>query len=165
MTTGRGSLREYRARRDFSKTREPPGANPVAARHRFVVQKHAARRLHYDFRLELDGVLKSWAVTKEPSLDPRIKRLAVQVEDHPVAYADFEGTIPAGQYGAGTVRRWDSGTWQPLGDPHDGLRDGKLKFILDGSRLHGAWHLVRMRPRIGDRRENWLLIKSRDRPA
>ena len=131
-----------------------------------VVQKHAARRLHYDFRLELDGVLKSWAVTKGPSLDPADKRLAVHVEDHPLAYGSFEGTIPAGQYGAGTVMVWERGTWEPVGDPHKGFAEGKLKFILHGQRLKGGWTLVRMRGRAQEEgRDNWLLIKERDEYA
>jgi len=163
MTTGADALGEYRARRDFAKTPEPSGARRGGADGGiYVVQKHAARRLHYDFRLELDGVLKSWAVTKEPSRDPRIKRLAVRVEDHPLAYAYFEGTIPAGHYGAGTVRLWDSGRWTPDGDARMGLRRGALRFHLDGPRLRGMWHLVRMRRRPGQTRENWLLIKGRE---
>ena len=109
----------------------------------FVVQKHAARRLHYDFRLELDGVMKSWAVTKGPSLDPRVRRLAVHVEDHPIEYSDFEGTISQGQYGGGTVMIWDRGTWEPAGDPARGYRDGKLGFRLNGHRLKGDWALVK----------------------
>jgi bifunctional non-homologous end joining protein LigD len=157
------ALREYKSKRDFAKTREPSGARRDGADCGiYVVQKHAARRLHYDFRLELDGVLKSWAVTKAPSRDPRIKRLAVRVEDHPLAYARFEGTIPAGQYGAGTVRLWDSGRWTPDGDARAGLRKGALRFHLDGPRLRGTWHLVRMRRRPGEARENWLLIKGRE---
>jgi len=130
------------------------------------VQKHAARRLHYDFRLELDGVLKSWAVTRGPSLDPADKRLAVHVEDHPLAYGSFEGTIPAGQYGAGTVMVWDQGTWEPVGDPRKGYGEGKLKFILHGRHLKGGWTLVRMRGRAQEEgRDNWLLIKERDEYA
>ena len=130
------------------------------------MQKHAARRLHYDFRLELDGVLKSWAVTRGPSLDPADKRLAVHVEDHPLAYGGFEGTIPAGQYGAGTVMVWDRGTWEPVGDPRKAYAEGKLKFILHGQRLKGGWTLVRMRGRAQEEaRDNWLLIKERDEHA
>ncbi|MGE0847521.1 MAG: DNA ligase D, partial [Flavobacteriaceae bacterium] len=161
-------LEEYRERRDFSRTAEPA---PGRARRRgkgplsFVVQKHDATRLHYDFRLEWDGVLKSWAVTRGPSDDPRDKRLAVRTEDHPLAYGDFEGTIPKGQYGGGTVMLWDRGTWEPEGDPAEGLRDGKLAFTLDGRRLKGRWSLVRVKPRRGEKRENWLLIKADDRHA
>ncbi len=135
----------------------------------YVVQKHAATRLHYDFRLELDGTLKSWAVPKGPSLDPSQKRLAVHVEDHPLDYASFEGVIPPKQYGAGTVLIWDRGVWTPQGNPRDGYRQGVLKFRLDGEKLHGAWTLVRMHSRKGDARdngkENWLLIKERDEDA
>ena len=166
---GRDSLGTYRAKRDFSRTAEPSGKASVASspRLRFVVQKHDATRLHFDFRLELDGVFKSWAVTRGPSLDPAVKRLAVEVEDHPLDYGDFEGTIPEGQYGGGTVQLWDRGTWTPVGDPHDGLRKGDLKFDLDGERLHGSWVLVRMRhDREGKKgRNNWLLIKHRDAAA
>ena len=132
---------------------------------RFVIQKHAATRLHYDFRLELDGVFKSWAVTRGPSVNPRDKRLAVEVEDHPLDYGDFEGTIPKGQYGGGTVELWDRGYWTPEGDqsPEEALKAGNLKFKLDGERLHGSWVLVRMKTdRNGSKRNNWLLIKHRD---
>src|ERR1700723_2515712 len=155
------ALSTYRAKRDFSKTAEPSGRTRAApsARLRFVIKKHAARRLHYDLRLELDGVLKSWAITRGPSLDPAEKRLAVRVEDHPLDYAKFEGRIPAGNYGAGTVLLWDQGTWEPVGDPHEGLRDGKLVLQLHGERLHGKWALVRFHGRQNPKRENWLLIK------
>jgi bifunctional non-homologous end joining protein LigD len=131
---------------------------------RFVIQKHAARHLHYDLRLELDGVFKSWAVTREPSLDPRVKRLAVEVEDHPLDYGDFEGTIPHGQYGGGTVQLWDRGYWQPEGERSaaEMLRSGTLRFKLDGTRLRGEWVLVRMRNDRNGRRHNWLLIKRHD---
>ena len=162
-------LQHYRAKRDFSITSEPEGQ--VARRGHalsFVIQKHAARHLHYDFRLELDGTLKSWAVPKGPSLDPADKRMAVHVEDHPLAYGSFEGVIPAGQYGAGTVIVWDRGEWVPLGDPLKGYREGKLKFELRGHKLQGGWTLVRMRGRGQERQEPWLLIKERDdaaRPA
>ncbi|HEY1325597.1 MAG TPA: non-homologous end-joining DNA ligase [Casimicrobiaceae bacterium] len=157
-------LAAYRRKRDFHATPEP---GPRVARRKskgllFVVQRHQARRLHYDFRLELDGVLKSWAVTREPGLTPGDKRLAVHVEDHPVAYADFHGDIPAGHYGAGHVDIWDRGTWKPVGDPHVGLRDGHLDFTLDGERLHGRFVLVRMKGRDGDARDNWLLIPRSD---
>jgi bifunctional non-homologous end joining protein LigD len=160
-------LSVYRAKRDFSKTDEPSGQTRVAPspRLRFVVQKHAARQLHYDFRLELDGVFKSWAVARGPSVDPADKRLAVEVEDHPLDYGDFEGTIPKGQYGGGTVQLWDRGYWTPEGDkmPQEALAGGDLKFTLEGTRLRGSWVLVRMRgDRYGGKRTNWLLIKHRD---
>lgn len=163
-----GSLEKYRRKRDFSVTSEPSGAKArPAAKLSFVVQKHAARRLHYDFRLELDGTLKSWAVPKGPSLDPIDKRMAVQVEDHPLDYGSFEGVIPAGQYGAGTVIVWDRGTWVPTGDPHAGYREGKLKFALQGEKLHGHWTLVRMRAKPDEdaAKPAWLLIKERDEAA
>ena len=162
-----GSLTTYRKKRDFEKTAEPSGKARVAAskERRFVIQKHDASRLHYDFRLEFDGVFKSWAVTRGPSLDPRDKRLAVEVEDHPLDYGDFEGTIPKGQYGGGTVQLWDRGTWQS-DDPEKGFKKGDLKFTLDGDKLHGSWVLVRMRhDRNGGKRTNWLLIKHRDEYA
>lgn len=167
MAKRRSSLATYRAKRDFSKTAEPSGDLKVAAsrRLRFVVQKHAARRLHYDLRLELDGVFKSWAVTKGPSLDPAAKRLAVEVEDHPLEYGDFEGTIAPGQYGAGTVQLWDRGYWEADGTrtPQEMLADGELKFQLAGQRLKGGWVLVRMRKdKYRSKRNNWLLIKHRD---
>ncbi len=155
----------YRRKRKFDVTPEPRGKRARARGNSFVVQKHAARRLHYDFRLELDGVLKSWAVTKGPSLVPGEKRLAVEVEDHPLDYGEFEGTIPKGQYGGGTVMLWDRGCWIPDGDPHTGYKKGHLNFTLEGERLKGRWHLVRMRPRRGDKHENWLLIKAEDAEA
>ncbi|MFA7306532.1 MAG: non-homologous end-joining DNA ligase [Hyphomicrobium sp.] len=163
-------LSEYRAKRDFTKTAEPSGSTAIRpAKHlRFVIQKHDATRLHYDLRLELDGVFKSWAVTKGPSLDPKIKRLAVEVEDHPLDYGDFEGTIPKGQYGGGTVMLWDRGYWAPLGDPtpEQQLRKGDLKFVLVGDKLEGSWVLVRIKnDRAGNKRTNWLLIKHRDQVA
>ncbi len=163
-------LAPYRRKRDFTKTAEPSDHSAVAPsnRLRFVIQKHDARRLHYDLRLELDGVFKSWAVTKGPSLDPRDKRLAVEVEDHPLAYGDFEGTIPHGQYGGGTVQLWDRGYWEPEGttSPQQALEGGELKFVLHGERLHGSWVLVRMKhDRTHSRRTNWLLIKHRDEAA
>ena len=164
------ALAAYRRLRDFGATPEPEG-NDVGARSRrsgalsFVVQKHAARHLHYDFRLELDGTLKSWAVPKGPSLDPADKRMAVQVEDHPLTYADFEGDIPPGHYGAGHVIVWDRGEWTPQGDPHAGYRDGKLEFELKGAKLRGRWALVRMRRRDGERQDAWLLMKERDAHA
>ena len=162
------SLSTYRAKRDFALTAEPAGkvAAAAGAGLRFVIQRHDATRLHYDFRLELDGVFKSWAVTRGPSLDPHDKRLAVEVEDHPLDYGDFEGTIPKGQYGGGTVQLWDRGIWIPEGDPHEGLKRGDLKFRLEGERLGGSWVLVRMRwDKKGGKRTNWLLIKHRDTAA
>jgi bifunctional non-homologous end joining protein LigD len=163
----KSALAEYQAKRDFSKTAEPSGRQGIAGAEypRFVVQKHAARRLHYDLRLEHNGVFKSWAVTKGPSLDPRDKRLAVEVEDHPLDYGDFEGTIPEGEYGGGTVMLWDRGFWRPEGDGNvdKDLRKGELKFTLAGRKLRGSWVLVRMRrDREGGNRSNWLLIKHRD---
>ena len=164
------ALSVYRAKRDFSKTEEPSGQAKVAPspRLRFVVQKHAARQLHFDLRLEFDGVFKSWAVARGPSLDPKDKRLAVEVEDHPLDYGDFEGTIPKGEYGGGTVQLWDRGYWSPEGgkSPQEAFDGGDLKFNLDGTRLHGSWVLVRMRgDRYGGKRTNWLLIKHRDASA
>ncbi len=158
------NLSTYRKKRDFEKTAEPSGDAAVAPskRRRFVIQKHDASRLHYDLRLEDDGVFKSWAVTKGPSLDPHDKRLAVEVEDHPLDYGDFEGTIPKGQYGGGTVQLWDRGYWES-DDPKGGYKKGDLKFTLHGDKLHGSWVLVRMRnDRNGGKRTNWLLIKHRD---
>lgn len=132
----------------------------------FVVHKHQASHLHYDFRLEMDGTLKSWAVPKGPSLDPKARRLAVQVEDHPYEYRDFEGVIPEGEYGAGTVMVWDQGRWTPEGDPVDGYAKGSLKFRLDGRKLSGRWALVKMKGRPSDKgKENWLLIKEADKDA
>jgi bifunctional non-homologous end joining protein LigD len=166
------ALEEYNRKRDFRKTPEPSGARAVRGRKAatvplsFVIQKHAARRLHYDFRLELDGVMKSWAVPKGPSLDPAEKRLAVEVEDHPLDYGGFEGIIPKGEYGGGTVLLWDRGTWEPEGpDPQAGFRDGMIKFALHGEKLHGNWMLVRLKRRPRDRGDNWLLIKERDAAA
>jgi bifunctional non-homologous end joining protein LigD len=159
------ALEVYRKKRKFDVTPEPRGRKGPGGGYRYVIQKHAARRLHYDLRLELDGVMKSWAVTRGPSLDPNEKRLAVQVEDHPVEYNTFEGTIPEGEYGGGTVMIWDQGTWSPEGDPHKAFAKGHLVFDLDGEKLHGRWHLVRMRARQGDRHDNWLLIKGKDEEA
>jgi bifunctional non-homologous end joining protein LigD len=156
------SLDTYNEKRDFTRTSEPQGVIAAGEGRRFIVQKHEATRLHYDLRLELDGVLLSWAVTRGPSLDPAEKRLAVRTEDHPTSYAEFEGTIPDGSYGAGTVMLWDRGTWVPHGDPHEGLRTGKLRFDLHGERMRGAWMLIRMR---GAKRENWLLRKIADAEA
>ena len=155
-------LRTYRAKRDFGKTPEPRGAASRKKGYRYVIQKHAATRLHYDLRLELDGVMLSWAVTRGPSLVPGEKRLAIHVEDHPIEYNKFEGTIPKGEYGGGTVMVWDRGTWTPDHDPHKGMKKGHLDFELHGEKLKGHWHLVRMRKRPGERQEPWLLIKSND---
>ncbi len=153
------SLSEYKKKRKFDKTPEPgPQKKRTKSGHLFVVQKHRATQLHYDFRLEADGVLKSWAVPKGPSLDPKVKRLAMQVEDHPVDYAKFEGVIPEGEYGGGTVMVWDYGTYEPEGtdDVSEALREGELKFKLNGEKLKGSWVLVRTRGR------QWLLMKHRD---
>jgi bifunctional non-homologous end joining protein LigD len=161
-------LKIYRQKRDFTRTAEPSGRAAKARRAKalsFVVQKHDARRLHYDFRLELDGVLKSWAVTRGPSTDPADKRLAVRVEDHPLDYGGFEGTIPKGEYGGGTVMLWDEGTWEPIGDPHQGLEKGDLKFRLDGQRMKGEWVLVHMKGRDRSGKQQWLLIKHHDEYA
>ena len=163
----KSALTVYRTKRDFTKTDEPSGEQRVApsARLRFVVQKHAARQLHYDLRLEWEGVFKSWAVTRGPSLNPADKRLAVEVEDHPLDYGDFEGTIPKGEYGGGTVMLWDRGFWIPEGtkSTEDALREGDLKFSLEGDKLKGSWVLVRMHGnKFGGKRTNWLLIKHRD---
>ena len=159
------SLREYRRKRDFQATPEPSGDDhPRGPGWSYVIQKHAASRLHYDFRLELDGVLKSWAVPKGPSFNPAEKRLAVETEDHPIEYGGFEGVIPDGQYGGGAVLLWDRGTWQPRGDPRQGLRDGKLVFTIRGRKLHGGWVLVKLRKgRDGSAKQReWLLFKEKD---
>jgi bifunctional non-homologous end joining protein LigD len=162
-----GALARYNAKRDFQRTAEPAGAparrsnNPNKARLAFVIQKHWASRLHYDFRLELDGVLLSWAVPKGPSYDPADKRMAVHVEDHPLDYAGFEGRIPKGNYGAGTVIVWDTGWWEPVGDPHLGMTQGKLVFQLHGQKLAGLWELVRI-AKPGDKQDQWMLFKKRD---
>ncbi|MEL4374963.1 DNA ligase D [Brucella cytisi] len=155
-------LETYRRKRDFTRTKEPRGKSSRMKGDLFVVQKHDARRLHYDFRLEMDGVLKSWAVTRGPSLVPGEKRLAVHVEDHPLEYGGFEGTIPKGEYGGGTVIVWDTGRWKSIGDPHKQYKKGHLEFELDGEKLKGRWHLVRMHGKPGEKRENWLLIKGED---
>lgn len=158
-------LEEYSRKRDFKKTPEPPPGRIKTRKEglSYLIQKHDATRLHYDFRLELDGVLLSWAVTKGPSLNPVDKRLAVRTEDHPLSYGTFEGTIPQGEYGGGTVMMWDEGTWEPKGDPRAGLEKGHLSFALHGERLKGGWGLIRMR---GDgKRENWLLVKENDGEA
>lgn len=159
-------LAEYNRKRDFAKTAEPAGKRGKAGGNSFVVQKHAATRLHWDFRLEVDGVLKSWAVTKGPSADPDDKRLAVRTEDHPLSYGAFEGGIPRGEYGGGTVMLWDRGTWAPIaGKSAKDIEDGHLHFTLDGERMKGEWLLVRMKPRPGEKRENWLLRKVSDAHA
>src|SRR6202008_945844 len=163
----RMGLTEYRRKRDFRSTAEPPGEErPSGTDLSFVVRKHAASHLHYDFRLELDGVLLSWAVPKGPSLDPAVKRLAVHVEDHPLEYADFEGVIPEPEYGAGTVLVWDRGTWIPRGDPNEAYMHGHLDFELKGKKLHGGWSLLRTPAgRYGGRRESWLLVQDDERFA
>ena len=156
-------LAQYNKKRDFKLTPEPAGKVAKGGGNRFIVQKHDATRLHYDFRLEVDGVLKSWAVTKGPSANPDDKRLAVRTEDHPMAYADFEGVIPKGEYGGGSVMLWDRGTWAPVaGKSAKDLEKGHLHFTLDGERMKGEWLLVRMKPRAGEKRENWLLRKIDD---
>jgi bifunctional non-homologous end joining protein LigD len=162
-----GSLKEYRKKRDFKATKEPEGATPVRASRSdllYVVQKHQASHLHYDFRLEWRGVLLSWAVPKGPSLDPSVRRFATRVEDHPVEYGDFEGVIPEGEYGGGTVMLWDRGTWTPeVPDVDEALQKGDLKFTVHGKKLKGSWVLVRTRSGYGGRgTESWLLIKHRD---
>lgn len=158
-------LETYHQKRDFSKTREPKGSKGKKAGNSFVIQKHDATRLHYDLRLEMDGVMKSWAVTRGPSLVPAEKRLAVHVEDHPIEYNAFEGTIPKGEYGGGTVIIWDRGYWTPVDDAAKGYQKGHLEFELHGEKLHGRWHLVRMQRKPREKRENWLLIKSEDDAA
>ncbi len=159
-------LEEYRRKRRFGVTPEPKGARVPSARRKalaFVVQKHRATALHYDFRLEWKGVMISWAVPKGPSYDPSTKRLAMQVEDHPIEYNKFEGIIPEGEYGGGTVMIWDRGSWTPeMPDVDAALKKGDLKFSLDGQKLHGSWVLVRTRGRPGDSKPSWLLIKHRD---
>jgi bifunctional non-homologous end joining protein LigD len=163
MAARTNRLRDYAAKRDFSRTPEPKGSAKKAGRKlKYVVQKHAARRLHFDFRLEWNGVLMSWAVPKGPSENPQDKRLAVHVEDHPVDYGTFEGTIPKGEYGGGTVMLWDRGWWRPHGDVDEAMHKGKLGFTLHGKRLKGDWALVRLRGRGRRDKDNWLLIKERD---
>ncbi|MGE4064422.1 MAG: DNA polymerase ligase N-terminal domain-containing protein [Rhodospirillaceae bacterium] len=160
------ALKKYQRMRDFSVTAEPSGHERVGVKgHSFVVQKHAASHLHYDFRLEMDGVLRSWALAKGPSVDPAVKRLAMQTEDHPLAYGGFEGIIPKGQYGGGTVMLWDRGTWEPIGDEHETYRSGRMKFRLNGDKMHGQWALVRMKPKPNERNPAWLLIKDKDEYA
>jgi bifunctional non-homologous end joining protein LigD len=159
--TGDGSISAYNAKRDFTRTAEPSGkAGKSGKKLLFVIQKHDASHLHYDFRLELDGVLKSWAVPKGPQTDMETKRLAMMVEDHPYDYAHFEGTIPEGNYGAGTVMVWDIGTWENLGpEPHEGLKSGKLHFQLNGKKLKGEWALVKMHGPRATKGNEWLLLK------
>jgi bifunctional non-homologous end joining protein LigD len=162
------SLKDYQQKRDFERTPEPKGSGKPAKRHEllFVVQKHQASQLHYDFRLECNGVLLSWAVPKGPSLDPSVKRLAMKVEDHPIEYGGFEGVIPEGEYGGGTVMVWDSGTWEPeVLDVSEALERGELKFTLHGKKLKGSWVLVRTRGFGGKGKSSWLLIKHRDKFA
>lgn len=163
-SAAKGDLSRYREMRDFSKTPEPSGEvdSHAGGDLRFVIQKHAATRLHYDLRLELDNVFKSWAVARGPSLDPQEKRLAIHVEDHPIDYGDFEGIIPKGEYGGGTVMIWDRGIWRPEGDPEKGYKKGHLAFKLDGEKLKGRWHLIRTRGRPGEKKEQWLLFKADD---
>lgn len=165
--SAKGDLTRYREMRDFGKTPEPSGEREVGHPDtlRFVIQKHAARRLHYDLRLELNGVFKSWAVTRGPSLDPHEKRLAVHVEDHPIEYGSFEGVIPKGEYGGGTVMIWDRGFWIPEGDPVKGYEKGHLAFDLEGEKLKGRWHLIRLKARPREKKEQWLLFKSDDQYA
>jgi bifunctional non-homologous end joining protein LigD len=163
------SLKKYRSKRDFSVTGEPEGSarlNGSAKELLYVIQKHQATQLHYDFRLEWRGVLLSWAVPKGPSLDPAVKRLAARVEDHPLEYGGFEGSIPEGEYGGGTVMLWDRGTWTPeVPDVDAALGKGELKFTLKGKKLKGSWVLVRTKGYGGSKKESWLLIKHRDRYA
>src|SRR5580658_6471244 len=163
------SLKTYRGKRDFSVTAEPEGSarlNGPSKELLYVIQKHQATQLHYDFRLEWRGVLLSWAVPKGPSLDPAVKRLAARVEDHPVEYGGFEGSIPEGEYGGGTVMLWDRGTWTPeVPDVDAALSKGELKFTLNGKKLKGSWVLVRTKGYGGSKKESWLLIKHRDRYA
>ncbi len=157
------SLKKYREKRNFQVTSEPAGGGEANEDARaFVIQKHWASRLHYDFRLEMDGAMKSWAVPKGPCYDPAVKRMAVQVEDHPIAYNQFEGQIPEGQYGAGKVIIWDEGKWMPVGDPRKGYRDGHLKFDLQGVKMQGRWALIRLKGKESDKQPPWLLIKDRD---
>ena len=157
-------LAAYNAKRDFELTAEPAGKREASETgNRFIVQKHDATRLHWDLRLEIDGVLKSWAVTRGPSLDPDDKRLAVRTEDHPMAYAEFEGTIPKGEYGGGSVMLWDRGTWAPIaGKSAKDIDKGHLHFTLVGERMNGEWILIRLKPRANEKRENWLLRKIAD---
>src|SRR5213596_3436798 len=163
-------LKVYRDKRDFKKTAEPSGAAPkkrAAGGGRYLIQKHDATRLHFDFRLEYDGVLLSWAVTRGPSFNPKDKRLAVHTEDHPLDYGDFEGTIPKGEYGGGTVMLWDQGRWipEPSKDPSKTIEDGHLHFTLEGDRMKGEWVMFRLKPRPGEKAEPWMLKKVTDQYA
>lgn len=169
-TKGVRELKDYKTKRNFKKTPEPPSASLSSTRRKmkskdtplmFVVQEHHASHLHYDFRLELDGVLKSWAVPKGPSTDPKLKRLAVEVEDHPLSYGTFEGVIPEHQYGAGQVYIWDTGVWEPRGNPQEGFKKGHLEFTLKGKRLHGDWILIKTNRPSGTKSQ-WLLMKRKD---
>src|SRR6476659_2328400 len=160
-------IETYNRKRDFSKTQEPPGRKLKGKGDSFVVQKHDASRLHWDFRLELDGVLKSWAVPKGPSVDPDEKRLAMRTEDHPLDYGDFEGTIPKGEYGGGTVMLWDQGRWipEPGKDPSKTIEEGHLHFTLEGERMKGEWVMFRLKLRPGEKAEPWMLKKVTDEYA
>ena len=164
MARGKLDIQTYNRKRDFSKTKEPKGRKLKGKGDSFVVQKHDASRLHWDFRLELDGVLKSWAVPKGPSLDPDDKRLAVRTEDHPLDYGTFEGVIPKGEYGGGTVMLWDRGKWEPEPgkDPSKTIEEGHLHFTLEGERMKGEWVMFRLKPRPGERQEPWMLKKVDD---
>jgi bifunctional non-homologous end joining protein LigD len=156
-------LEEYNRKRNFEKTWEPEGKTQKTEEGlKFVVQHHIARRDHYDFRLEWDGTLLSWAVPKGPSYNTRDKRLSVQVEDHPLEYRNFEGTIPKGEYGGGVVMLWDEGYWEPQGNVDESLSEGSIKFILKGSRLKGKWALIRLKAKAGETKNNWLLLKEKD---
>ena len=164
MPTRKLDIGTYNKKRDFSKTKEPKGRKLKGKGDSFVVQKHDASHLHWDFRLEMDGVLKSWAVPKGPSLDPAEKRLAMRTEDHPLDYGDFEGTIPAGEYGGGTVMLWDEGRWvpEPGKDPAKTIEEGHLHFTLEGDRMKGEWVMFRLKPRKPTDRESWMLKKVDD---
>src|SRR3569833_920710 len=158
----RDTLGAYRQKRDFTRTSEPAGAVDDSDGHRFVIHKHSATADHYDLRLEIDGVLKSWAVPKGPSLNPADKRYAAQTEDHPLDYIDFEGVIPEGEYGGGPMIVWDTGTFAPMNDVHEGLSKGDFKFRLWGEKLKGGWVLIRMKPKKGEADSNWLFVKEKD---
>lgn len=162
------TLSAYKKKRDFEHTPEPQAEDIENLPHSdliFVIQRHQASHLHYDFRLEMDGILKSWAVPKGPSYQTHEKRLAVEVEDHPLSYASFAGTIPKGQYGGGILQIWDKGTWIPFGDPMLGYKEGKIVFALKGEKMRGLWALIKMTSRYKGRKPNWLLIKKHDKYA